>query len=162
IQQASITQAEQSLQQAQLKLDQATLKAPFAGVVTAVNIVPGSNASSASPAVSMVDRSTLHVGLKLSENDVANVQLNHPVALTIDALKDWNVKGTVSYIAPSAETSNGVVTYRVRVDFPDSDPRVKVGMTANLSITTAQKDGVLLVPNSALLPKGSSHVVQVP
>ena len=162
IQQSSITQAEQSLKQAQLKLDQATLKAPFDGVVTAVDIVPGSTASSATAAISMLDRSTLHVDLKLSENDVAKVQLGQPVTLTIDALKDWKAAGKVSYIAPSAESSNGVVTYRVRVDFPDSDARVKVGMTANLSITTATKDGVLLVPNTALLPKGAGRVVQVP
>src|SRR4051812_16884768 len=147
IQQAAITQAEQSLKQAELKLDQATLKAPFDGVVTTVNIVPGSTASSATAAISMLDRSTLHVDLKLSENDIAKVQLGQPVTLTIDALKDWKAAGTVSYIAPSAESSNGVVTYRVRVDFPDGDTRVKVGMTANLTITIAQKDGVLLAPN---------------
>jgi HlyD family secretion protein len=162
IQQSAITQADQTLKQAQLKLDQATLKAPFDGVVTAVNIVPGSTASSATAAISMLDRSTLHVDLKLSENDVAKVVLGQPVTLTIDALKDWKASGTVSYIAPSAESSNGVVTYRVRVDFPDSDARVKVGMTANLTITTAKKDGVLLVPNTALLPKGAGRVVQVP
>jgi HlyD family secretion protein len=162
IQRSSIAQAEQSLKQAELKLSQATLKAPFDGVVTAVNIVPGSTASSATAAISMLDRSTLHVDLKLSENDVAKVQLNQPVDLTIDALKDWKAQGTVSYIAPSADSSNGVVTYRVRVNFPDSDARVKVGMTANLSITTAKKDGVLLVPNTALLPKGAGRAVQVP
>lgn len=161
IQQSSITQAEQSVKQAQLKLDQATLKAPFDGVVTAVNIVPGSAASSATAAISMLDRSTLHVDLKLSENDVAQVQLKQLVALTIDALKDWKADGAVSYIAPSADSSNGVVTYRVRVNFPDSDARVKVGMTANLSITTAKQHGVLLVPNTALLPKGAGRAVQV-
>jgi HlyD family secretion protein len=110
----------------------------------------------------MVDRSTLHVDLKLSENDVAKVDLNQPVELTIDALKDWRTKGTVSFIAPAAESSNGVVTYRVRVDFPGGDARVKVGMTANLTITTATKDNVLLVPNSALLPKGAGRAVQMP
>ncbi|MEO7910533.1 MAG: efflux RND transporter periplasmic adaptor subunit, partial [Roseiflexaceae bacterium] len=161
IQQFSITQAEQTLKQAQLKLDQATLTAPFAGVVTAVTIVPGSTASSATAAISLIDRSTLHVDLKLSENDVAKVQLNQPVDLTIDALKDWKAAGTVSYIASSAETSNGVVTYAVRVSFPDSDARVKVGMTANLVITTAKKDGVLLVPSTALLPKGAGQSIQV-
>jgi HlyD family secretion protein len=168
IQQDAVTQAEQTLKQAQLSLDQATLKAPFAGVVTAVNIVPGSSASAgggssgtSSGAISLIDRSTLHVDLKLSENDVAKVQFGQKVALAIDALKDWKATGTVSYIAPSATTSNGVVTYAVRVSFPDTDDRVKVGMTANLTITTATKDNVLLVPNSALLPKGAGHAVQV-
>ncbi len=151
IQQAAVTQAEQTLKQAQLKLEQATLKAPFAGVVTAVNIVPGSNASgsnssssnstssstssssSSSGAISLIDRSTLHVDLKLSENDVAKVQLGQNVALTIDALKDWQAAGTVSYIAPSSETSNGA----------------------------DKQDNVLVVPSTALLPKGAGHAVQV-
>jgi multidrug resistance efflux pump len=62
--------------------------------VSAVNIVEGGNAagngaSSSTNAFSLIDRSTLHVDLKLSENDVAKVALNQPVTLTIDALPDW-------------------------------------------------------------------------
>jgi HlyD family secretion protein len=162
IEQASVDQAEQSLEQAKLKLEQAVLKAPFAGLVSAVNIVPGSVVSNATAAFSLLDRDPLHIDLKLSENDVALVALGQEVDLTIDALSGWSVRGTVSYIAPAAETSNGVVTYGVRVNLPDDDPAVKVGMTANLTIIVAQKSGVLLVPNSALLPSGSGRVVQVP
>jgi HlyD family secretion protein len=161
VQQAVVDQAEQALEQAKLALENAELRAPFAGVVTAVNIVPGSNASASTAAVSLIDRSTLHVDMSLSENDIAQVQAGQPVTLTIDALKDWSAQGKVSYIAPSATTSNSVVTYPVRVSFPDSDARVKVGMTANVTIVTATKGNVLQVPNSALLPKGSGQAVQV-
>jgi HlyD family secretion protein len=160
--QAAVTQAEQTLKQAQLNLESATLKAPFAGIITAVNIVPGSAAGSATAAFSLVDRSTLHVDLRLSENDVAKAALGQQVGLSIDALRDWQGQGEVDYIAPASETSNGVVTYRVRVSFPDGEPRVLVGMSANLSIITARKEGVLLVPNTALLPKGAGRSVQVP
>lgn len=162
IQQAAVAQAEQQLEQARLKLEQATLRAPFGGVVAEVRVVPGSLVSSATPVLSLVDRSVLRIDLKLSENDVAKVQLGQPVALTIDALQAWQTQGVVGYIAPAAESSNGVVTYRVRVDFSAADERVKVGMTANLAITAAQKEGVLLVPNTALLPKGAGRVVQLP
>ena len=98
----------------------------------------------------------------MSENDVAQVQLNQPVRLTIQSLDGWQTDGKVSYIAPAADNSNGVITYAVRVGFPDNDPKVKVGMTADLSIVSAQRTGVLLVPNTALLPKGTGQVVQVP
>lgn len=162
IQQAGVAQAEQALKQAQLKLENATLKAPFAGIVTSVSIVPGSIVNAGSAVLTLVDRSTLHVDLKLSENDVAKVDLGQPVALTIDSISGWSAQGKVAYVAPAAETKNDVVTYKVQVSFPDADPRVKVGMTANLSITTGRKDNVLLVPNTALLPKGSGRSVQVP
>lgn len=161
IQNASITQAEQSLKQAQLRVEQATLKAPFAGIVTSVNIVPGSVVSSATPVVTLIDRSQLHIDLRLSENDVARVALDQSVTMSIDALAEWDGKGTVSYISPAAESVNGVVTYRVQVAFPDDDQQVKIGMTANLSIITAVREQALLVPNTSLLPKGAGRVVQM-
>ena len=161
IQQAAVTQAEQALKQTQLNLENATLKAPFAGIVTNVHLTTGSPVNASTAALTLMNRKPLHVNLKLGENDVVKVQLGQPVKLTIDSLSHWNPEGQVSYIASASETSNGVVTYAVRVNFDDNDPRVKVGMTANLTIVTAEKDNVLLVPNAALLPKGSGHVVQV-
>ncbi|TAH50848.1 MAG: efflux RND transporter periplasmic adaptor subunit [Chloroflexota bacterium] len=159
IQQAAVAQAEQQLKQAQLNLENATLKASFAGVITNVNIVPGSNSSGV--AMTLVDRDPLHVELRLSENDVVQAALNQNVKLSIDSIANWLADGTVTYISPISSVSNGVVTYQVRVDFADTDPRVKVGMTSNVDIVTSQKENVLLVPNSALLPQGSQRVVQI-
>ena len=139
IQQAAVTQAEQALQQAQLNLENATLKAPFAGIIAQVNVDPGSSANAATAAIKLINRNPLHVDLKLSENDVAQVQLDQPVKLTIQSLDGWQTDGKVSYIAPAADNSNGVVTYAVRVSFPDNDPKVKVGMTADLDIVSAER-----------------------
>jgi HlyD family secretion protein len=162
IQQAAVTQAEQAVAQAQLNLEGATLVAPFGGVITEVNVVVGSQAGGAGAALSLMDTGTMHVDLKLNENDVARVSLGLPVKLTVDSLSDWAAEGQVDYIAPSAETISGVVTYETRVTFTNDDPRLKVGMTANLDIITANRQAVLLVPTTALLPKGSGHVVQMP
>ncbi len=162
IAQAAVSQAEAAVQQAQLALDNTELKAPFDGIVAQVNIVPGNAASAATPALRLINRNPLHVDLRLSENDVAQVQLGQDVTLTIQSLGDWRTTGQVSYIAPAADNSNGLVTYAVRVSFADNEPRVKVGMTADLKIVTARKENVLLVPNTALLPKGSGRVVQIP
>jgi HlyD family secretion protein len=157
-----VEQAEQNLKSAELSLENATLKAPFAGLITAVNIVPGSNATATTAAFTIIDRSTLHVDVTLSENDVVQVREGQPVRLSIDSLDDWQAEGSVTYIAPAATVTNEVVTYEVRVSFPDDDPSVKVGMTADVNITTAEKRGVLLVPTTALLPSGATYVVEKP
>jgi len=162
IQRANVTQAEQSLEQAELNLDSATLRAPFSGIVAQVNVVPGSPANNATPVVRLINRDPLHVDLRLSENDVAQVGLGQPVSLTVASLGGWQTGGTVSYIAPAADNNNGIVTYAVRVSFPGDDPKVRVGMTADLNIETARKVNALLVPNSALLPKGAGRVAQIP
>lgn len=162
IAQAAVSQAQAALKQAELALDNTLLKAPFEGVVAQVNIVPGSAANAATPALRLINRNPLHVDLRLSENDVAQVQQGQDVTLTIQSLGGWSAKGRVSYIAPAADNNSGLVTYPVRVSFADDDPRVKVGMTADLKIVTAVRENALLVPNTALLPKGSGRVVQIP
>jgi multidrug efflux pump subunit AcrA (membrane-fusion protein) len=68
----------------------------------------------------------------------------------------------VASISPVADSANGVVTYKARIDFSDSDNRVLVGMTAIVELITADKKNVLLIPNSAILPKGTGRIVQVP
>lgn len=162
IQQAAVSQAEQALKQAELALENATLKAPFAGIVAQVSVVPGTVATGATSALRLINRDPLHVDLRLSENDVAKVQLGQPVRITIPSLGDWATDGSVNFVAPAAENVSGVVTYVTRVSFPDTDPQVKVGMTADLAIELARKENALLLPNTALLPKGTGRAVQIP
>ncbi len=139
IQQAAVTQAEASSQQAELALDNATLEGALRRHRRPGQRRAGQPGRPCTPAMRLINRNPLHVDLKLSENDVAQVQLGQPVQLTIASLGGWQTDGKVSFVAPAADNANGVVTYAVRVSFPDSDPQVKVGMTADLEIVTARK-----------------------
>lgn len=161
IQQAAVEQAKQSYTQAQLKLENAAIVAPFDGVIATVDIVVGQSATAATSAISIIDRDPLHLDLKLSENDIVLVKSGDSAELSIDALPDWKQTGTITSISPAADTSSGIATYRARIDFTDSDARVFVGMTANASIVVEERNDILVVPNSALLPKGTGRVVQI-
>jgi len=161
IQQAAVEQAKQSYAQAQLKLENAAIVAPFDGIIATVDIIVGQSATAATAAISIIDRDPLHLDLKLSENDIVRVQTGDSAALSIDALPDWQQTGTITSISPAADTSSGIATYRARIDFTDSDVRVFVGMTANASIVVEERNNILVIPNSALLPKGTGRVVQI-
>lgn len=161
IQQAAVEQAKQSYAQAQLKLENAAIVAPFDGIVASVNIIVGQSATAATAAMSIIDRDPLHLDLKLSENDIVLVQTGDTADLSIDALPDWKQTGMITSISPAADTSSGIATYRARIDFTDSDARVFVGMTANASIVVEERNDILVIPNSALLPKGTGRVVQI-
>lgn len=160
IQQASVTQAEASYNQAQLKLDNASLKAPFDGVVSSVGLTVGQTSSGST--IGMVDRDPMHIDVKFGETDIVYIKVGQSAKLTIDALPDWQQTGTVTNISPVADTTSGVVSYKARIDFEDTDQRVLIGMTAIVELVTAEKKGVLLIPNSAILPKGSGRIVQIP
>jgi len=150
----AVVQAENDLERARINLEEAELAAPFAGVVTFVDVTPGSVVGESSTVFTLIDRDPLHVDLTLNENDVTQVAVGQQVTLSIGELPDWEAEGTVTYVAPVAEEDTDVVTYLVRVSFPDTDERVKVGMTADLEIVTASADNVLLVPNTALISPG--------
>jgi HlyD family secretion protein len=159
MQQAAVTQAEASYNQALLKVENGKIIAPYDGFISAVNAVAGQLSTGTS--IGIIDRTPLHIDLKLGETDIVNVKLNQEASILVDAISDWKSVGTVTSIAPAAQSSSGVVTYNARVDFTDDDPRVLIGMTATVEMVTAKRDNVLLIPNSAILPKGTGRVVQV-
>ncbi len=159
MQQAAVAQAEASYNQALLKVENGKIIAPYNGYISSVNAVAGQ--ASTGTSIGIIDRTPLHIDLKLGETDIVNVQLNQDASILVDAIADWKSVGTVSSIAPAAQSSSGVVTYNARVDFTDDDPRVLIGMTATVDMVTAKRDNVLLIPNSAILPKGTGRVVQV-
>lgn len=160
IQQALVIQAESSYNQTKLKLENASLRAPFDGIVSSIDMTVGQTSSGSS--IGLINRDPMHIDVKFGETDIVYIKIGQSAKLTMDALPDWQKTGTVTNISPVADNTTGVVSYKVRIDFVDTDPRVLVGMTAIVELITAEKKGVLLIPNSAILPKGSGRIVQVP
>ncbi|MCB8982204.1 MAG: efflux RND transporter periplasmic adaptor subunit [Ardenticatenaceae bacterium] len=147
---AEVAQAKINLADAQAALDGMTVTAPFAGVITAVNYSEGEFASG--PVIRMVDTGSLEVVLEVDEVDVGRLQVGQPASLTLETWPDQEIAGEVTAIAPSATTEPGssVVIYEVHVKLGDTDLPVRVGMTANANLITAEKKDVLLVPNQAI------------
>jgi HlyD family secretion protein len=159
--QASMLQAQANVDSAQRNLDQATLTAPFDGVVSAVGLQVGSLASSSSTAITIVDRSKLHIEVSLSETDAAKVQIGQPVALTFDALPTATLTGTVAAVAPSATVSQNVVTYPVQIEFDPGATPVKVGMSATADIQVRRVENAILVPSRAVQTSGTAKTITV-
>ena len=168
---ASLIQAQVGVATAQHNLEQARLTAPFDGVVAAVSAVPGSRANSSSSsgssssagtaAITLVDRSKLHIDVNLSESDAAKVAVGQPVTLSFDALPNVTLTGTIVTIAPAATVAQNVVTYPVQVEFDPGTTPVKVGMSATADIQVQQVTNAILVPSRAVQTVGNLHTVTV-
>ncbi len=117
--------------------------------------------SSGGAAITLIDRSKLHIDINLSETDAAKVQIGQPVALTFDALPNVTLQGKVATIAPAATVSQNVVTYPVQVEFDPGTTPVKVGMSATADIQIQQINNAILVPSRAVQTSGSSRSVTV-
>jgi RND family efflux transporter MFP subunit len=157
---ARVAQAQAQLDQARINLEDATLRAPFAGVVAAVNVAPGEAVSQQSP-VTLFDVSRYVVKVTVDEVDVARVQVGQQVDVLIDALGAPPLDGTVRQIAPRAQPGSAVTAYEVTVEVDPAGRAVKPGMTASASIVAARRDNALSVPAEAVSAADGKSVVQV-
>jgi HlyD family secretion protein len=163
IAQTGVDQAQVALQQAQIALQQAQIVAPFAGVVTAVNVTQGQTESSngQTGAIELADLNHLELTVAMAETDVVNVKVGQQAQITLDALPNVNLTGTVTQIAPVGTISQGVVNYPVTVALTRPPTSVKTGMTATVNIITQQANNVLVVPNRAVHTQGRTKYVTV-
>lgn len=147
IAQKQVEQAHVSLEQAELSLRNAELRAPFRATVTEVNVKPGELTSGGLPALVLADLSQFHIDITVDEIDIARIQVGQPATVTLDALPDLQLAGTVDQIAPTARLEGGLVSYGVTVELASTPALLRVGMTANVDIVVERLDDVLLLPN---------------
>lgn len=150
IAQAEVDRAEASLQQIQLQLEGAEIVAPFTGVVAYLGAQEGELVTAGTPVIRLIDPSTFHLDLDIDEIDIANISVGQEVTTTLDSLPDCELPGEVEYIAPIATSVEGIVTYEVKVKIGPTDTPLKVGMSADATIVTERKEGILLLPNQAV------------
>jgi HlyD family secretion protein len=154
--------AQAQLDAAQHSLDAATLRAPHAGVVTAINGTiggsPGAGTSASGTSgsnyfIQIVDLSSLQVQANVNESDTANLKIGDAVTFTVNAYGDRQFKGAVSAISASGVTTSNVVSYPVNIDVDMKSAKganLLPGMTASVTITVVQHHNVLLVPVNAI------------
>jgi len=149
--QAEVDQARIALEGAQAAFAGTSITAPFDGLVTAVNFSVGETA--AGQVIEMVDNRFLEVVLEVDEIDVAGLAFGQTAALTLEAWPDLTFDSQITAIAPSAGTTSGssLVIYEVRLTLEGEGVPVLLGMTANATLVTATREGVLLVPNQAIV-----------
>jgi len=136
------------------------IRAPFDGVVGRIPVHTYDEASGAVIATMISEQK--QVSVSLNEIDIVKVKKDDPVSLTFDAIPNISVPGNVAEMDLIGTASQGVVTYNVKIVFDGADNRVKPGMSADATIVTEEKYGVLLVPSSAIKTQGRAHYVEVP
>src|SRR5439155_24498075 len=96
------------------------------------------------------DLSKMQIDSNVSEADVGAIEQGQNVTFTVDAFPNRPFTGKVVQIRNAPITVQNVVTYDTVVEVSNPDLKLKPGMTATISITTAKRTGVLKIPNSAL------------
>jgi HlyD family secretion protein len=136
--QADVAAARASLDQARAALAETELRAPFAGVIAAVNIAAGEQAAPGAAVVVLADLANWQVETTdLTELDVVKVAEGSPATIRFDALPDESFQGTVVRIRPVGVNQKGDISYTAVVRPQQTDPRLRWNMTASVEFGQA-------------------------
>lgn len=147
-------QAREQVNKAKTNLGYATITSPIDGVVLSKSVEEGQTvaASFSTPELFLIakDLTNMQVVADIDEADIGEVSDGQRVTFTVDAYPNDTFEGTVTQVRQEAKTTNNVVTYEVVINAPNTNMKLKPGLTANVTIYTSERNGVVAVPSKAL------------
>ena len=150
-----------SLAKAERNLSYATITSPIDGVVISRDVEEGQTVASGfeTPTLFTIaaDLTQMQVVADVDEADIGDVEEGQRVSFTVDAYPNDVFEGKVTQIrlgatssSSSTTTTTTAVTYEVVISAHNPDLKLKPRLTANITIYTLDKQGVLSVPAKAL------------
>lgn len=150
----AVSQNRGTFSQAQTNLKYATITSPVDGIVVSRNVDVGQTvaASFQTPTLFTIaqDLTKMEIDTSVDEADISRVKVGHTVSFTVDSYPDGHFTGKVTQIRNAPIINQNVVTYIVVIGVDNKEMKLKPGMTANVTIETARKDGILRIPSAAL------------
>jgi macrolide-specific efflux system membrane fusion protein len=163
--------AQASFEQAEKAVEEATLLAPISGTVISIASKVGEQIGSTSLAggvgggfMVIADLSAFIVKADFAEADVVGIEEGQEVSVTFDAIPGGGVTGKVveAGLFGGVDPAGGrLTTYEVTISIPNPPQGLRVGMTAQASITTESRSDVLAAPVTALVEREGATFVQV-
>lgn len=151
---AAAAQASATLRSDQTNLSKATIRSPIDGIVLTRKIEPGQTvaASLQAPVLFTIaeDLARMQLQVDVDEADVSQVKKGQTAYFMVDAWPGRKYPAEIARVGFGAQTTDGVVTYKTLLNVSNADLSLRPGMTATAEISTANLQGVLLIPNAAL------------
>lgn len=151
---ANATSARATLKSDETNIAKAAIRSPINGVVLARKVEPGQTvvAAMTTPVLFTIaeDLTKMELQVKVDEADVGTVKLGQAASFTVSAWPGRSFPATIQRVGLGSTITDNVVTYKTVLGVANNDLALRPGMTATARIITADRDNVLLVPNSAL------------
>ena len=161
---AQIAQAKLTVESAELDLARTQIVAPADGTVVALLVEEGQtlNANSATPTIAKIaNLDTMVIKAEISEADVVKVSAGQKVYFTILGEPDQRIEATLREIEPAptsiandTSSSGSAVYYNGLFEVPNPDHRLRISMTASVTIVLAEARDVLSLPSSLVTRQG--------
>jgi HlyD family secretion protein len=151
---AQVEHAKAALKMAEINLRYTTIRSPVEGTVISRNVDVGQTVAASLQAPTLFtiakDLTQMQVDTNFSEADIGRIEKGQEATFTVDAYPERTFRGRVSEIRNAPQMIQNVVTYDVVIQVGNKELKLKPGMTANVTIVVAHREGVLKIPNATL------------
>ena len=164
--------AEVNVSTARVALERTKITAPISGTVVAIVVKEGQTVNSMQSAptiVKIANLQTMLVKAEISEADVMNVAVGQNVRFTTLGAPNRPFTAVVRGIEPAPtaiETSDTIssdsaIYYNGLLEVENPEGKLRIGMTAEVTIELDRAENVLTVPASAVKRDRQGHYVEI-
>ncbi len=151
--------AEANAALARARFEKTRIRAPFPGLAGRRRVSPGAYLRSGDVITDLARIDEMKVTFSAPERFAAMLAVGVPVDVSTPAFPDERFPGRVSVVDPVIDPQTRTVQLVARI--PNPARRLRPGMSANVSVTFAERAGALAVPDEAVFAEGSQSFVFV-
>lgn len=161
LQKAKARQAEAEVNLIQEKIKDSAIRAFRDGIITDVKKKKGEIIQQGEELFSFLGENSYHVEVDIYEGEIARIDIGDTAIIEFVAFPYREFNGKIISIEPGSKVIDGVVYYRALLDISNLPKKAMTGMTADIAITTIEKENVLVIPESAISRKDGQVFVDV-
>ncbi len=142
------------MQSARIKLSYTEIRAPLSGYVAKRFLDPGTMVKTSTPIVSLVDIQPVTTLISVVEKDYGSIRLGQSASITVDAFPGQTFRGRVVRLSPVLDSETRTADVEIEIANPKN--LLKPGMFARVSLALQKKEKSLVVPQAAIVRRGSA------
>lgn len=152
----ALAKAQRSLQSVDDQLTKTRILSPTDGTILVLPVVEGqvvtaaASVNSGTSLMTVANLANLIVVTQINQVDVAKLAVDQTVTLRLDALREPPMTAVIRFIAPVAAVKNSIKGFQVEAAILRPSPRLRPGMTVNVTVPIDQADNALCVPVGAV------------
>lgn len=159
---AKVKSAKAAVDGKRAELAKTFLISPIAGIVSRQEGKVGEIVSANDAIVFVISTAKFEIESNVPEADMAKLKIGDTAKVTLDAYgSDVVFEAKVVSLEPAETIVEGVATYKTKFEFTNEDERIKSGMTADIDVLTAKREGVLAVPARTIITRDGEKFLKV-
>ncbi len=162
VQEAKVEEAKANVQNYEAQLAKTIIYSPINGVIAKQEAKIGEIIASQSIIISLISEADFEIEAFVPEVEMAKIIAGDSAKITLDAYGDEVIfMARVAFVEPAETLIDGAVYYKLNLVFETIDSRIRSGMSADVVITTDERENIISVPYRAVVYKNGGKIVRL-